>query len=328
MANDKPLSPREKRLRFREILNTKKLSVMPGGYSPVDARLAELAGFDSFFVAGSQMSAFLLGVPDNGILGLRDIVDHSRHVASRTDIPIFLDADTGFGNAVNVHYTVQEIVNAGVAALQIEDQEAPKKSGTLAGRRCIPMREAIGKYKAAVAARDDIDPSFVVCARCDTLGAEGGSFEEALERSIAYVEEGGADFVWLNSVQTREQIRIACERIPAPVLPLWGGSHPAPTLEEYEQMGARIMMHPVIASLAGMQAAWHVLNDFKARGTAALDDWIAGVKASPWGNIELVRVVKGGKIREIEDSCLPDSAKRDYAGTWGHATPFGHEADK
>src|SRR5262249_35713871 len=159
---------------------------------------------------------YLLGVPDAGILGLRDIVDHARHLAARTAIPIFVDLDTGFGNAVNVHFSVQQCVRCGVAGVSLEDQEAPKKSATAAGRRCISRHEAVGKLRAAGAARDARDESFVICARCDALGAEGGTFEAALERSIAYVREGGADFVWLNSVETRDQIRRACAEIPAP----------------------------------------------------------------------------------------------------------------
>src|SRR3954471_478998 len=177
-AQTRPLTSTEKRIRFREILKRKSMTVMTGGFSPAYARLAEMAGYDTFFVAGSQMSAYLLGVPDNGILGLRDVVDHTRHIAAQTDLPILVDADTGYGNAVNVHYAVQEFVHAGVASANFEDQESPKKSGTAAGRRCISINEAVGKIKAAVAARDELDPQFAICARCDTLGAEGGSFQE------------------------------------------------------------------------------------------------------------------------------------------------------
>jgi 2-methylisocitrate lyase-like PEP mutase family enzyme len=320
-----PLSAREKRLRFRELLGRRSCTVMPGGFSPVYARLAEMAGFECFFVAGSQMSAFLLGVPDNGILGLRDVVDHARHVAARTDIPILLDTDTGFGNAVNVHYAVQECVDAGVAGLQIEDQEAPKKSGTSAGRRCISIDEAVGKYRAAVAARDELDSEFVICARCDALGAEGGGFEQALERCIAYVRDGGADLVWLNSVESREQLQRACALAPAPVLTIWGGPPPAPGVEEYEKLGLRIALYPVVAATAGMQAAWHVMNDLKARGSVALEDWAARVKASPWGAVELNKVVKAAQVRELEQRCLPAGAQRDYASTWGHETHLGYE---
>src|SRR5271154_3209299 len=185
---------REKRRKFRALLARDTLTVMPGGFGPLYARMAQEAGFEAFFLAGSQLSMMLYGVPDNGIIGLRDLVDHARHMAARCDIPIFVDGDTGYGNAINVFYAVQEIVRAGVAAVHIEDQEAPKKSGTAAGRRCIPVDEAVGKYAAAVAARNEIDPEFVICARCDAIGAEGSSFDDALARSVAYVEKGGADF--------------------------------------------------------------------------------------------------------------------------------------
>src|SRR4051794_3740822 len=176
--------------------------------------MAEAAGFGAFFVAGPQASPFLYGVPGMGPVGLRGIVGHPPPLQSRVGIPILVDADTGYGNATNVFFAVQEFVRAGVAGLQIEDQEAPKKSATMAGRRVIPVDEAVGKIKAAIAARNELDPEFVVCARCDSIGAEGERFEDAVDRAIAYVQDGGADFVWMNSVQTSEQLKIACERIP------------------------------------------------------------------------------------------------------------------
>jgi 2-methylisocitrate lyase-like PEP mutase family enzyme len=317
-----------KRLKFREILQRPGVTVMPGGFSPLYARLAQMAGFDCFFLAGSQLSAFLYGVPDNGIIGLRDLVDHARHMAARTDIPILIDADTGFGNAVNVFYAVEECVRSGVAAMQIEDQEAPKKSATLAGRRCIPIDEAVGKIRAAVAARDAIDPAFAICARCDILGAEGGSFTEAVRRTTAYIEAGGADLVWLNSVQTRDDLKRACAEIPAPVLTIWGGDGPAPTIEEYDALGVRIALYPVIAATAGLQATWQVLNDFKERGTAALADWDAAARRSKWGRADFRALVGADRVREIEEQFLPESKKRDYDSTWGHKTTFAPDDDK
>ncbi len=167
------------REKFRALLARDKMTVMVGGFSPLYARMAETIGFEAFFVAGSQTSAFLYGVPDAGIIGLREMADHARQVAACAAIPILVDCDTGFGNAVNVTFAVEEIIRTGAAALQIEDQEAPKKSGTLSGRRCIPLDEAVGKIAAATAARDALDPRFSVCARCDVLGSEGGTFDEA-----------------------------------------------------------------------------------------------------------------------------------------------------
>lgn len=301
-----------KRRQLRALLARPSLLVMPGGFSPVYAKMAEDVGFESFFVAGSQMSGFLLGVPDNGILGLRDIVDHARHVAAHTSIPILLDADTGFGNAVNVHYAVQEIVRSGVAALQLEDQEAPKKSGTLGGRRCIPMEEAVGKIKAAVAARDQIDPEFVVCARCDTIGAEGTSFADTVERCVAYAKDGGADLVWLNAVQTRDQLAQVCAATPAPVLcNWWSDKEPPPTLEEFQQLGVKVALYPVMAALSGLQGAWEMLNDFKARGPVALREWAQRSKAGPYGAVEYKRYTDHARVQELEATFLDESAKRD-----------------
>ena len=174
-----------KRRAFRTLLQRDETLVMPGGFSPLLAKIAERAGFESYFLAGSQLSAFLYGYPDTGIVGLRDVVDHARHIAAQTTIPLLVDFDTGFGNAVNAWYAVQECVRAGAAALQIEDQESPKKSGTSAGRACISRAEAVGKYRAAIDARNRLDSEFVVVARCDALGAAGEDFDSALARCIA-----------------------------------------------------------------------------------------------------------------------------------------------
>src|ERR1700689_1990076 len=103
---------REKRSQFRQLLGRDKITVMPGGFGPLYARMAQEAGFEAFFLAGSQLSMMLYGVPDNGIIGLRDLVDHARHMAARCDIPIFVDGDTGYGNAINVFYAGQEIVRS------------------------------------------------------------------------------------------------------------------------------------------------------------------------------------------------------------------------
>jgi len=312
-----------KRLRLREVLERPGTTVMPGGFSALYTKMAEAAGFECFFLAGSQMSALLYAVPDLGILGLHDVVEHSRHAAAKAEIPILVDADTGYGNAVNVYFAVQEFVHAGVASISIEDQEAPKKSSTLAGRRCIPMAEAIGKYRAAREARDAIDPSFVICARCDVIGAENGTFEDALERSIAYVEEGGADFVWLNSVQSREQAERACAGIPAPVLVIWGGEEPEPTVEEYTDLGVSVALYPTIAASAGVQAAWDVLNALHSDGRAGLDAWRARSGASPWGRPNLSQLLGADSVRALEERFLPVEIQRDYDTTFGHSPQGG-----
>ena len=312
---------RAKRTRFRELLFGPRCTVMPGGFSPLYAKMAERAGFESFFFAGSQMSAFLLGVPDNGFIGLRDVVDHVRHAAAICDIPIFVDCDTGYGNAVNADYAVREVIRAGVAGLQLEDQEAPKKSATMAGRRCVSKAEHVGKLKAAVAARNGMDPEFVICARTDSLGAEGGGFDDALDRAVAYVTEGGADFIWLNSCETRAQLERACKEIPAPVFALWANTvEPAPSNREYEELGACMIMYPTIAATWGLQASWEKLNDMREMGGDYVDDRALRRygKGSKWGPVEQSVLTGSGRIREIEEKFLTEDAKRDYDSTWGH----------
>jgi 2-methylisocitrate lyase-like PEP mutase family enzyme len=302
---------RRKRLALRALLAGQELVVMPGGFSPVYARMAQEIGFPCFFLAGSQMSGFLLGVPDTGILGLRDVVDHARHAAACTSIPLLLDADTGFGNAVNVHYSVQEIVRSGVAALNIEDQEAPKKSPTGGGRRCIPRDEAVGKIRAAVAARDAVDPSFVLCARCDSIGVEP-DIEATIARCRAYAE-AGADLVWLNAVEKRDQLARVCAATPAPVLCNWFSNvEPLPSHDEFTKLGVRVALYPVMAAQAGLQGAWELMCDFKARGPAALADWRQRSAKSPFGLADYKALTGHADVRTIEERFLPAGDQRDY----------------
>lgn len=304
-----------KRDAFRAILGRRKLTIMPGGFSPLYAQLAEATGFECFFLAGSQVSAYLLGLPDTGLITLRDMADHARHVAARTTIPIMVDADTGYGNAVNAYFAVKEIIATGAAALSIEDQEAPKKSGTLAGRRCIAQDEAVSKYRAAIAARNELDPSFVVCARVDAIGAEGLTFSDALARGIAYARDGGVDLVWMNSVADREQLRAICKEIPAPVLISYAGKDGEPSNAEYEALGARIAIHPTIISNVGLQAAWTFMHDFRQRGAAAIDDWEAASSAAPAGRLNRRTLLKDAQIRELEEQFLTNETRRDYLST-------------
>lgn len=305
---------------FRELLQSPELLVMPGGFSPLHARMVERLGYQAFFMSGSQLAAYVYGLPDVGLLGLREMVEGARRLASATDIAILADADTGYGNAINVRHTVQEYVRAGVAGLHIEDQEAPKKSGTKAGRRCISLDEAIGKYRAAVDAARELDPDFVIVARCDMIGAENGGFEMAVQRCMAYVEQAGVDAIWINTVQSAEEARAACQRIPGPVIPLFGGPPPVPALADYQNMGAAAVLFPGLTTSVGLQAAWDHLNDFKARGVEAQREWAARGRESAYGAVGFVDFVTPSldEISDCEQRYLPASQQRDYEGTFGH----------
>src|SRR6266567_281013 len=306
--------------RLKRLLNEPKLLLMAGGFSPLGARMAEAVGIGSFFLAGSQTSAFLFGLPDVGIMGREEMTQAAERCAAGCSIPIFVDADTGYGNALNVYHAVQAYIRAGAAGLHIEDQEAPKRSGTGAGRRCISQEEAIGKFRAAMEAKQELDSDFVICGRCDLIGAEGGSFEEAVDRCIAYVEEAGVDLIWLNNVQTIDEVRIAAERIPGAVIPHFGGPPPAPTLQELEDMGVACAIFPAMTTSAGLQAVWELLNDFMERGPVAMAERSAAARASKWGPVrfDTFAQFRQADITRIEEQFLPKEAQRDYEHTFGH----------
>jgi len=306
--------------RLQQLLKRPELLVMSGGFSPLHARMSEVLGYEAFFMSGSQVAAYVYGYPDVGLLGLNEMVECVRRITNVTDIPVFADADTGYGNAVNVYYTVQAYIRAGAAGLHIEDQEAPKKSGTLAGRRLISVEEAVGKYRAAVEAKKQLDADFVICARCDSIGSEGGSFDDSVRRGVAYVIEAGVDAVWMNTLTEREQIAEACRRIPAPVIAPYYGPRPSPTFEEFQKLGAAAVLYPSLTTANGLQSTWDVLHEFKERGPVVLDEWNQKASGSKYGMVPRTQdpILPSKKIIKLEDDFIPKELQRDYDKTFGH----------
>ena len=311
--------------KFRRLISAPELLLIPGGFSPLAARMIEAAGLHAFFLAGSQTSAYVYGMPDVGIIGREEFLGAIRRVTDVSNVCVFADADTGFGSALNVYTTVQSYIRSGAAGMHIEDQEFPKRSGTKAGRRCISLAEAVGKYRAAVAAKNELDPDFMFCARCDLIGSEGGSFEAAIERCIAYVEDASVDMIWLNNVQTIDQVAEAIEKIPGPVMPTYGGPQPGPTLDQLQQFGASAAIFPGMTSSMGLQQTWDLLNDLRERGQPALDDRRAPAAESKWGRVRFDTFVSPSleRVTEIEAAFLTEDQQRDYESTYGFSAPPG-----
>ena len=157
-----------------------------------------------------------------------------------------------------------------------------------------------------------------MCARTDAFGSEGTTFDDALTRCVAYATEGGADLLWLNSVESREQLRAACAAVPVPVLTIWGGATPRPTLEEFAELGASAVLFPTIASTAAAQATWELLHEFRASGDVALEAWSAHAAASPWGRVATADLVGTPEVRALEERYLSGAHQRDYETTFGH----------
>ena len=263
-------------VRLRRSINDTKLLLMPGGFSTLAVRMAESLGFESFFLAGSQTSGHIYGVPDIALIGRKEMAEAVRNIAAVSSMPVLVDSDTGYGNAVNVYHATEGYIRAGAAGLHLEDQLAPKLSGTAAGQAVHPRRGGRGpSTKAAVAARDALDPDFVICARCDFIGAEGGDFEGAVERCIRYKEEANVDLIWLNNVQNKEEVHEAAERIPGAVMPTFGGAPPGPTLEELQAWGVAVAIFPALTSSVGCKRCGSCSTTF---ASGALSRWTSGGK--------------------------------------------------
>ncbi len=174
--------------KFRAVLSENKYVVTPGVATPLHAKIVENAGFKFVYLGGHDVTITMLGLPDVGFLTQTEMAQHAKHVADAVEIPVMIDGDTGYGNAINVIRTIRDLESAGVAAVHIEDQDSPKRCGYMAGKTLIPIDEAVGKLKAALDARRDKD--FVVVGRTDAISAVGGGMDEALRRAKAYAAAG------------------------------------------------------------------------------------------------------------------------------------------
>jgi 2-methylisocitrate lyase-like PEP mutase family enzyme len=287
------------RQRLRARLAKGPVIVAPGIYDAYGARLVEQAGFEAVYMTGNGVSASLLGRPDVGLVDLTLMTDHARRVASCVDIPLICDADTGYGNAVNVRRTVQEFEAAGAAAIHIEDQMSPKRCGQLPGARpVIELGEAAGKIEAAVAARRD--PDFIIIARTDSAEAHG--LDEAIRRGKTYLE-AGADviFVEMKSGPTiLEDLKRVTSSIAAPCLVNMGAGGRLETLDfvGVGRLGMRIAIYPGLARAAAGYAIGEALAALRNDGSlSAMNGRMFGLK-------EYNEALKLGEIEEWETKYL------------------------
>ncbi|WP_181780511.1 isocitrate lyase/PEP mutase family protein [Pseudonocardia pini] len=262
------LSPRPPRSRLRELLDRSGPLVAPGAYDALSARLVEQAGFDVVYMTGFGTTASLLGRPDVGLLSGSEMADNARRLVAAVDVPVIADGDTGYGNALNVLRTVQTYEQAGVAAIQLEDQVTPKRCGHMSGKEIVALPEMLGKIRAAVDARRDRD--LLVIARTDAVAVEG--VDAALDRARAFAAEG-ADLLFVEAPTSEADVeRIAGELAGvAPLVFNWaeGGRTPPLSLERIGELGFALVLYPIgtlLAATAGMRA---LLETVRAEGTPA-----------------------------------------------------------
>ena len=289
--------------RLKELFEQKQFFVMAGGMNPIGAKMAEVLGYEVFYMSGGNTSAHQLGWPDSGN-SMRDMVDNARKIVLTVNIPVFSDADTGYGDAVNTYRTVREYIQAGIAGCHIEDQTFPPKSGSR--RRCISIQEMVGKLKAAMDAKMGFDPDFIIMARCDFGGVPGATFAEVIERCLAYKEEAKVDVVCPNDLKSWDEIQESIRRIPGPVVPLIPASiRPYPALEEQQAAGAAAAWFPALTTMAGLQANWDFLSAFKERGTKVLDEFLQRAAQSTWGVASNGSILGARHIQDMEDTYIP-----------------------
>ena len=253
--------------RLRELLNSGRTIVAPGAFDPLAARLVEEAGFAAVYMTGFGTSAALLGRPDVGLLTMTEMADNAGRIAACVDIPVIADADTGYGNPLNVIRTVGVYEAAGVAGLHIEDQVAPKKCGHMEGKQVIAAEEMAQKVRAAVGARTD--PDFVIIARTDARAVEG--LDSALDRARRY-RDAGADALFIEALVSEAEIEAAVRAFPdVPLLFNWaeGGKTPPVGLDRLTELGYRIVIFPIGTLLAATAAMRRVLAEIAASGTPA-----------------------------------------------------------
>ena len=241
--------------RLRELLRIRPLVVAPFVFDGLQAKLAAAAGFEAVYMTGFGTAA-ARGLPDVGLLGLSEMVENVRTIARAAEVPVVCDADTGYGNPVNVWHTVREYERAGAAGLHLEDQAWPKRCGFLAGKQVIPLEEMVQKVRAACAARRD--PDFVVIARTDALAPQG--WEEALRRARAY-HNAGADLVFVDGIRTRGDMERYARSLQGVPL-VYNGQLP---VAEAKACGFKLMLHigTLLAAWDRMRAA---MDELAARG--------------------------------------------------------------
>ena len=264
------------RKRLKELFARKKLLIAPGAFDGLSARLVEQAGFEAVYLSGGAV-ARSMGVPDIGLITLSEVIERAAQVVSAVKIPVIADADTGYGNALNLIRAVQELERVGVAAIHLEDQVTPKRCGHLEGKEVISLAEMEKKLEAALASRTDAD--FAIIGRTDARAIHG--LEEAIRRGKSFARLG-VDAVFVEAPESEAEIdKIArsITEVPLMINMFKGGKTPLLPASRLEAMGFRIAIFPSETQRAAIHAMKEALNFLKRDGTTeAMDDRLATFK--------------------------------------------------
>lgn len=266
------MSAQTPRQRLKQQIQSPQLVIAPGVYDGLTGRLVSNAGFDTAYMTGAGTS-IRKGYPDYGLLTMTEMVDNASDITAISDLAVIADADTGYGNELNMTRTVQEYERAGVAAIHVEDQGFPKRCGHLDDKELIPLEDYVAKIRAAAAARRD--PDFQIIARTDARAVMG--LEEAIRRANASLE-AGADIAFVEAPQTPDEVRAVPRAVNGPCLfnLVYGGKTPAFELDEIEKMGFALAILPDVLLRSVFMTCESILGPLKANRT--LPDQASGMR--------------------------------------------------
>lgn len=282
--------------RIAACVTARRALIVPGAANAISARIIADLQFETVYVTGAGVTNMYLGLPDMGFLSLTQLAEHTAAIRDAVSLPIIVDADTGFGNALNVHHTVQVLQRAGASAVQIEDQVSPKRCGHFAGKDVIPVGEMVGKIHAAVDTRTSAD--LLIIARTDARAVDG--FQAAMDRGSAYIE-AGADITFVEAPESLDEMRRIPQLLAVPqvVNMVVGGKTPIVDASELSAMGFAIVLYANAALQGAILGMQNALRELKERGR--LDESSAAL-------------VSFAERQRLVQKPLCDELERKYAG--------------
>jgi 2-methylisocitrate lyase-like PEP mutase family enzyme len=311
-------SATSKSARLRALFDRPETGLMPIGTLPIHAQMVQRAEFEAFELSGGMSAWWTAGVADVGLLTQTEVIALARTVANSVDIPVYCDADTGYGSAINTWRTTREFIKAGVAGIHLEDQAEPKKAGGQKGISLVSDEVMIGRLRAACDARDELDRDFVIVARTDGYGAAGGSLDEAIRRANVYKAETGADVIFFEGLDSWEDVQRANAETPGPSYAITSRkAGPVPSLERLTEIGQSINVANFV--LPGVQEVWNLLLEVKAEmGLAPIDRYrsrLESFRGTPQfvGLGDVFVSPDYEQVRDMEGKYLPAEQQRDYS---------------
>lgn len=309
-----------KTTKLKELFAREKIFVLPGGGCALHAKIAEATGFEAAYMSGMNTCATIFGIPDAGLITLTEMVENAKRMANVIDIPLLADADQGFGNAINVKRTVSEYIMAGVAGIHIEDQIAPKRCGFVSGKELVSIEEASGKIRAAVDRRNELDPDFVIVARCDARTAHMGGLNEVIIRLNSY-KAAGADVLYFEGPLTIDEIKHVRSSVAGPLIATTIEMRPIPSLEEHEELGISACLIPSLIARSGYYASWNFAEEFQKTGIDAYMELLEQQKDNPLYEFKLFDFLGFKKIKEDETKYLTKETLEKYNDSSGVYEP-------